>query len=100
MQAHFSVDVLEHYRGVHGVTVVRTDTVGRVSRKGNWSLDFGIAPAEDMVHVSIGELIHLPAAEREHWAAHALTLPSSKMFLQMRLSPGSCSDDGELRAWP
>ncbi len=99
LQAHFAVQVLEHYRDVDGVTVVRTDTVGRVSRKGSWSLDFGITPAEATVHVSAGELLHLPSAEREHWASHAVTLSSSKMFLQMRLSPASCFDDGELRPW-
>ncbi len=99
LQAHFAVEVLDRYRDADGVTVVRTDTVGRVSQKGGWSLDFGIAPAEDLLHVSTGELIHLPGAEREHWAAHVVTLPSSKMFLQMRLSPASCFDDGELRSW-
>ncbi len=99
LQAHFSVEVLDRYCDALDVTVVRTDTVGRVSRKGSWNLDFGIAPAEETVHISVGELMHLPAAEKEHWAAHALTLPPSKMFLQMRLSPGSCFDDGELRYW-
>ncbi len=99
LQAHFAVAVLEHYRDLDGVTIVRTDTVGRVKKQGSWTLDFGIAPAEDVVHTSVGELMRLPVAEREHWALHALALPSSKMFLQMRLAPGSCFDDGELRAW-
>jgi hypothetical protein len=41
----------------------------------------------------------LPEEEREHWALHIQTLPMSRTFLQMRLSPGSCIDDGEVRDW-
>jgi hypothetical protein len=51
------------------------------------------------LHVQAAELLRLPESEREHWAEHALTLPSSRMFLSMRLAPGSCFDDGEVRAW-
>ena len=28
-----------------------------------------------------------------------VTLPMSRQFLQMRLMPGSCFDDGERRDW-
>jgi hypothetical protein len=41
----------------------------------------------------------LPPDERDHWAMHAVALPLSERFLQMRLSPGSCFDDGEVRPW-
>jgi hypothetical protein len=41
----------------------------------------------------------LPAAEGEHWTAHAVIPPASSKFLQMRLSPSSCFDDGEVRPW-
>jgi len=96
---HFDVAVLDRYRGAAGLSIIRTDTVGRVRKQGSWSLDFGIAPDEDMVHVTWDQLMTLPESEREHFAAHACLLPASKMFLQMRLTPGSCFDDGELRQW-
>ena len=96
---HFDVAVLERYRGVTGLSIIRTDTVGRVRKQGGWSLDFGIAPDEDMVHVTYAQLVALPESEREHFAAHACLLPASKMFLQMRMTPGSCFDDGEVRPW-
>ena len=41
----------------------------------------------------------LPAGERQHWAEHLLTPPLSRNFLSMRLAPGSCIDDGDLRDW-
>ncbi|HEX5370849.1 MAG TPA: hypothetical protein VFY10_15685 [Dehalococcoidia bacterium] len=99
LQLHFEVAVLDRYRGASGMSIVRTDTVGRVRKQGGWSLDFGISPDEDMVHLPVASLLNLPEAEREHWAQHALTLPASRMFLSMRLAPGSCFDDGELRQW-
>jgi hypothetical protein len=99
LQLHFEVAVLDRYRGEAAFSVVRTDTVGRIKKQGGWTLDFGISPEEDMLHVPVGSLLSLPEAEREHWAAHAVTLPSSRMFLSMRLAPGSCFDDGELRPW-
>jgi hypothetical protein len=99
LHLYFEVAVLERYRGVSGMSIVRTDTVGRVRKQGGWTLDFGISPEEDMIHVPAGALFNLPDAEREHWAAHTVTLPSSRMFLSMRLAPGSCFDDGDLRPW-
>jgi len=96
---HFAVAVLDRYLEGDGFSIIRTDTVGRLSKDGGWTLDFGIAPAEDRVHLFAGDLLRLPEAEREHWAAFAALLPASAMFLQMRLAPGSCFDDGELRGW-
>ena len=98
LQLHFGVEALQRYRE-QGLSIIRTDTVGRVSRRGAWTLDFGIAPDEASVHVSFADLARLPETEREHWAQFALLLPSSRMFLQMRLSPSACFDDGEVRAW-
>lgn len=98
LQLWFGVDVLQRYRE-QGLQVIRTNTVGRVRKQGAWTLDFGIAPDETAIHVPFGPLSQLPEAEREHWAQFALPAPASKMFLQMRLSPGSCFDDGELRSW-
>ena len=96
---HFETAVLDRYRGVDGVSIIRTDTVGRVRKQGSWSLDFGIAPDKSLIHVTIGDLLRLPEGEREHWASFITALPSSKMYLQMRLAPGSCFDDGEVRPW-
>jgi hypothetical protein len=99
LHLHFATAVLDRYREGAGFSVIRTDTVGRVRKQGGWSLDFGIAPTEDAIHVQAAELLRLPEAEREHWALHSVTLPSSRMFLSMRLAPGSCFDDGEVRPW-
>jgi hypothetical protein len=96
---HFEVAVLERYRGASGFSLIRTNTVGRLRKEGGWSLDIGIAPDESVLHVCLGDLLRLPAEEREHWAAFATTLPSSKTYLQMRLAPGSCFDDGDVREW-
>jgi hypothetical protein len=98
LQMHFGVEVLQRYRD-QGMSIIRTYTVGRISQRGSWSLDFGIAPDEVSVHVSFADLARLPEAEREHWSQFALLLPASKMFLSMRLSPSACFDDGEVRAW-
>jgi hypothetical protein len=99
LPVHFEIGVLQRYRGVAGFSLIRTNTVGRVKKEGGWSLDFGIAPAEDLVHVFGADLLRLPTDEREHWAASAVSLPVSKVMLQMRLALGSCIDDGEVRRW-
>ncbi len=100
LQLHFETAVLDRYRANPSFSLIRTDTVGRLKKQGAWTLDFGIAPDESMLHAAIGDLLRLPAEAREHWSAHALALPSSRMYLQMRLAPGSCFDDGEVRPWP
>ncbi len=99
LQLHFVTTVLDRYREGAAFSVIRTDTVGRVRQQGSWSLDFGIAPEEDAIHVAWSDLQRLPESEREHWAAHATLPPSSRMFLSMRLAPGSCFDDGDVRSW-
>jgi hypothetical protein len=99
LQVHFQAEVLDRYRGAAGFSIIRSDTVGRVRKEGDWSLDFGISPNERAVHASWGDLTSLPEAELEHWAASALPPASSRVFISMRLSPGSCFDDGELRPW-
>lgn len=96
---HFEAAVLDRYRAASGFSMVRTNTVGRVKKEGGWALDLGIAPDETLVHAFAGDLLHLPVEEREHWASFAVALPSSRMFLQMRLAPGACHDDGEPRRW-
>jgi hypothetical protein len=96
---HFEAAVLDRYRS-GGFSLIRTDTVGRIKKEGGWSLDVGIPPDdESLLHVFAADLLRLPGDEREHWAQFAVALPSSKMMLQMRLAPGSCFDDGEVRQW-
>ncbi len=101
LQVGFDAKVLDRYRESSAYSVIRTDTVGRIKRQGAWSLDFGIAPGDAVIHVPWHALATiLPDAEREHWATHtAATLELSEMFLRMRLAPAACHDDGEVRAW-
>ena len=96
---HFETAVLDRYRGAPGFSIIRTNSVGRVKKEGGWALDFGIAPDESLLHVCIGDLLALPDDERAHWSEFVTALPSSRMFLQMRLAPGACYDDGEVRTW-
>ena|SRR5579872_5327803 len=97
----FNQRVLDQYRERHGWRVMRTNTVGRLKSPDGWSLDFGIAPDDELVHATTTELTQrLPAAERQHWAQHVVSPATSRNFLTMRLAPGSCIDDGDLREWP
>src|SRR5579871_4166523 len=94
----FNQSVLDRYRDQPGWRVMRTNTVGRVRSPEGWSLDFGIADAGRLVHATASELSQrLPAPERSHWAQHLVTPATSRNFLTMRLAPGSCIDDGDLR---
>jgi len=98
LHLRFDVRVLDRYRE-RGAQLIRTRTVGRVAVSGAWSLDVGIAP-DRQLHVPFDDLHErLPDAEREHWLAHLLDAPLSVSFLQMRLAPGACIDDGDTEAW-
>ena len=97
-QLWFDQHVLDRYRGLPGWRVMRTNTVGRVRSADGWQLDFGIADDDQLLHTSLVDLTqHLPAGERQHWAQHLVTPAVSRTFLTMRLAPGSCIDDGDLR---
>jgi hypothetical protein len=97
----FTQDVLDRYRGRDGWRVMRTNTVGRIRSGEGWTLDFGIADGGHLIHTSASELSQrLPAPERQHWAQHVVTPATSRNFMTMRLAPGSCIDDGDLRDWP
>ena len=98
-QVSFDAAVLNRYRSQPAYSLIRTNTVGRLKREGGWSLDFGISADEAQVHACQGDLAALPEEDRRHWAAHAALPGASRNFLRMRLHPGSCFDDGELRAW-
>jgi hypothetical protein len=99
LHLHFDAAVVQRYRETNGFSVIRTNPVGRIKKQGGWSLDVGIAPGESVIHAVFADLLHLPEAEREHWAEHAVDVPGSATFISMRMTPSACFDDGELRAW-
>jgi hypothetical protein len=97
-QLWFDQSVLDRYRTLAGWRVMRTNTVGRIKSADGWSLDFGIAPGDQIIHASAADVAQrLPASERQHWAQHAVAPAVSRTFVTMRLAPGSCIDDGDLR---
>jgi hypothetical protein len=97
-QISFEVAVLDKYLASSDIKVTRTHTVGRV-KSATWSLDFGIAPDEKTVHVTLGNLSQkLPENEQAHWTSHAFGANFSENFLKMQGSH-ACIDDGNLRAW-
>jgi hypothetical protein len=97
-QLWFDQRVLDRYRAQPGWRVMRTNSVGRVRSPEGWSLDFGIADGDRLVHTSASDVLQrLPATERQHWAQHVVTPEVSRNFITMRLAPGSCIDDGDLR---
>jgi hypothetical protein len=99
-QVWFAPAVVGRYRALSGWRVMRTNSVGRVRSPEGWSIDFGISPAEDALHTSLTDLVQrLPAGERQHWLQHLLAPATSRNFVTMRLVPGSCIDDGDLRSW-
>src|SRR3569833_344100 len=93
-QLWFDQSVLDQYRGRPGWRVIRTDTVGRVRSPDGWSLDFGIADGDQLVHTSVTDVVErLPAPERVHWLEHLRTLPVSANFIVMRSGAGACISD-------
>src|SRR5438105_2513171 len=99
-QVWFDQRVLDRYRAQADFRVIRTNTVGQLRASARWTLDFGIADEDRLIHASAADLAQrLPPPERQHWVSHLKTLPVSPTFLTMRLGAGSCIDDGEVRAW-
>ena len=99
VQVRFHARVLDRYRE-RGLEIKRTDTVGRLKKAGGWSLDFGIGEGDGTVHAALGDLLQrLPAQELDHWAEHVAQSDLSENYCKMRLHPGSCIDDGDLRDW-
>ena len=97
-QISFDVAVLDAYLEKSDVRVTRTRSVGRVKAP-TWSVDFGIAPDEKAIHVTLSQLIQkLPEREREHWFAHVASDFYSENYLKMQGSH-ACIDDGNLRGW-
>lgn len=99
-QLFFDAAVLDSYKGKDDFKIIRTDTTGRISRKGSWSLDFGISgDDESIIHISAeGFIYRLHERERDHWISHMITLPVSENFLKGLVRPG-CLDDGAMREW-
>jgi hypothetical protein len=97
-QLWFDQRVLDRYRAQPGTRVMRTNSVGRVRHVEGWQIDFGIAAADQLLHTTMQDLQRrLPSSERQHWAQHLVTPAVSRTFLTMRLAPGSCIEDGDLR---
>jgi len=100
-QVWFDPHVLDRYRGQTGYRVIRTNTVGQLRAPERWTLDFGIADDDRLIHASAADLAQrLPPPERQHWVGHLVTPPVSRNFLTMRLGAGACMDDGDVRDWP
>jgi hypothetical protein len=106
LHVRFRAGVVDRYRAHAGAQVVRTRTVGRIAIPGRWTLDLGIVDGDDApptgpeVHVPLGDLVdRLPEPEWAHWIEHLVETPASATFLQMRLAPGACIDDGETVDW-
>jgi hypothetical protein len=99
LQLFFDAGVLEAYNNTDAFKIIRTDTSGRVSKKGVWAVDFGISAEEKLIHITVESFIHqVPEAEQEHWMEYMVTLPASKNFLKGVVRPG-CIDDGSIRNW-
>ena len=66
-QVSFEVAVLDAYLAKSDARVSRTRSVGRVKAP-TWNIDFGIAPDEKTIHVTLNQLMQkLPEREREQW---------------------------------
>lgn len=99
LQLWFEPAVLDKYRQA-GCKVIRTNSAGRL-RSPSWSLDFGIAEGDNLIHVTLADVSQrLPEGERDHWSQHLASPPVSRNFLLMRFGGGACIDDGEIRDWP
>jgi hypothetical protein len=100
-QVWFDQQVLDRYRAQAGSRVIRTNTAGRVRSSAGWTLDFGIADEDRLIHAAAVDLAQrLPGSERAHWVSHLVAPPVSRTFLTMRLGGGACIDDGDVRDWP
>jgi hypothetical protein len=99
-QFFFLTEVLDRYVADAGYKVIRTNTSGRLSKVGGWSLDFGISGEGDqLIHTAAESFVHrVPSGEREHWLAFAVSLPVSANFIKGLIRPG-CLDDGPIRKW-
>mgnify|MGYP001605216238 CR=1 FL=1 len=92
------IDVWQKYLEQNDISVKRTDTVGRV-KAATWSIDFGIAPDEKTVHVTLNDFVNkIPEKEKAHWLENIAADRFSENFLKMQ-GGHACIDDGGLRQW-
>jgi hypothetical protein len=99
-QLWFDQAVLDRYRGQPGWRVLRTNSAGRLKSPDGWSLDFGVADNDRLIHASANAVSQrLTAAERPHWIEHLVSPAASRNFVSMQLGGAACIDDGELRDW-
>lgn len=97
-QVTLNVEVLQKYLEQNDIRVQRTETVGRV-KAATWSMDFGIAPDEQTIHVNLTDLAQrLPDKEKPHWLENVTARGFSENFLKMQ-GGHACIDDGGLRQW-
>lgn len=83
-QLFFRSEVLNRYRETEGYRIIRTDTSGRVSKPGGFSVDFGISGDGDAyIHIPAQAWVYkIPQNEQEHWLNHLVSLPMSENFLR------------------
>ena len=93
-----NINVLDKYLEQTDISVKRTDTVARV-KAATWSVDFGISPDEQTVHLTLNDFSNrIPEKEKTHWLEHIAANNFSDNFLKMQ-GGHSCVDDGGLREW-
>ncbi|HEX7056446.1 MAG TPA: hypothetical protein VF260_04515 [Bacilli bacterium] len=100
IQLFFLSDVLKRYRENDGYKIIRTDTSGRLSKIGGWSLDFGISGENDsFIHAAAETVVgRIPKSEHDHWLSYLVSLPVSANYIKGLVRPG-CLDDGPIRTW-
>lgn len=96
---YLDASVLDSYKEKDDYKIIRTDTSGRISKTGGWSLDFGISHDDAILQVTAESFVHrIPDKEKEQWLAHLVSLPTSQNFIKGVIRPG-CLDDGAIRSW-
>ena len=106
LHIRFRIAVIDRYRELASARLMRTRTVGRIAVAGRWTVDFGIvdggdvAPDQAEVHLPFQDLVaRLPESEWAHWLEYLVQSPASAAFMQMRMTPSACIDDGETHDW-
>lgn len=99
IQLWFESSVLDRYRDDPDCKILRSDSAGRLRGSGGWVINFGIAPADDLIHLALASLAIIPEGQRTHWLEHLVALPVGENFLRMTVNPSACIDDGESRSW-
>lgn len=99
VQLWFESSVLDPYRADPDCAILRSDSAGRLRGSAGWLVNFGIAPDDQLIHLSFAALAVIPESQRTHWLSHLVALPSGENFLRMSVNPNACIDDGPSRPW-